>query len=204
VSKVRIAAIVEGHGEIESVPLLLRRIAAEVDPALVVEVVGPIRIPADRLRKAGEMERAVEFAARRLGEGGGIFVLLDCDWEGSCPKTDAPALLARARTARSDLPVALVLAYKEFEAWFIAACESLRGKRGLANDMAPEPKPEEIRGAKEWLSRQMPPNMRYSESLDQVALTAVFDMQAAKRASSFDKCYREVVSLLSQLQTRIN
>ena len=97
-----------------------------------------------------------------------------------------------------------MLAYQEFEAWFIAAFDSLRGKYGLANDMPSEPEPEGIRGAKEWLSRHMPQNMRYSETIHQVALTAVFDMQAAKRASSFDKCYREVASLLSQLQTRIN
>ena len=29
----RIACIVEGHGEVEAVPILIRRIAATIDPA---------------------------------------------------------------------------------------------------------------------------------------------------------------------------
>ena len=40
----------------------------------------------------------------------------------------------------------------------------------------------------------------YSESSDQPALTAIFDMNAARRADSFDKCYREIVRLLNLLR----
>jgi hypothetical protein len=47
----------------------------------------------------------------------------------------------------------------------------------------------------------MPRNRRYAETTDQAALTSVFDMQAARRADSFDKCYREIVRLLSVLKT---
>ena len=97
------------------------------------------------------------------------------------------------------MQISVVLAKKEFEAWFIAAAESLRGQCGLSQELVADPDPESIRGAKEWLSRQMPRNRRYAETTDQPALTAIFDLQAARRADSFDKCYREIVRLLTVL-----
>lgn len=194
----RIACIVEGHGECEAVPILIRRIAHGLDPALAPVVHPVIRVPASRLLKRGEIERAVVLAARKLASRGGILVLLDCD--DGCPADDGPALLQRASRTRSDLPVSVVLAKREFEAWFLAAAESLRGQRGLPTDLTGPPEPEAIRGAKEWLEHQMPRGQGYMESLDQPALTAVFDLGAARRADSFDKCYREVVRLLNRLR----
>lgn len=199
-SQVRLAAIVEGHGEVEAVPILIRRIAGEFDPATVVNVDPVLRVPASCLRKNRELERQVERAARKMQGRGGILILIDCDWDGGCPAEEGPALVGRARSARSDIPVSVVLAKKEYEAWFIAASESLRGQRGLPQDLSPDPLPEDIRGAKEWLSHRMPKGRRYSESTDQPALTAVFDMNMAKRVDSFDKCYREIVGLLKCLQ----
>lgn len=203
-SRVRIAPIVEGHGEVQAVPMLIRRIAVEVDPVLTAAIEPPIRVPANRLRKLGELERTVELAARKLGGAGGILILVDCDWDNGCPKWDGPVLLQRAQSARPDMPISLVLAYREYEAWFIAAAESIRGRRGLANTVEVVADPEGIRGAKEWLSSRMPPNRPYAETTDQPALTQWFDMQAARRANSSDKCYREIVGLLNKLRTEIH
>lgn len=198
---VRLAAIVEGHGECEAVPILVRRIAQTLDPALAPLVHPVIRVPASRLVKQGEIERAIELAARKNAGQGGILVLLDCDDGRPCQ--DGPALLKRAVKARSDLPISVVLAKREFEAWFLAAAESLRGRRGLPADLIGPENPEDIRGAKEWLTGKMPQGQSYAESSDQPALTEVFDMNAARRADSFDKCYREVVRLLNQLREAI-
>ena len=89
--KVRIAVIVEGHGEVEAVPILIRRIAQTIKSDVVPEVLTPLRIPADRLIKQGELERSVDLAARKIGGNGGIIVLIDlCDWEGCCPAEDGP------------------------------------------------------------------------------------------------------------------
>ena len=41
----RLVAIVEGHGEVEAVPLLIRRIGQEVSPLSTPDVVKPIRVP---------------------------------------------------------------------------------------------------------------------------------------------------------------
>lgn len=196
---VRIAAIVEGHGECEAVPVLIRRIASNIDPGFVPSVLSPLRIPASRLKMPAEIERAVEFAARKLQGPGGIVVILDCDWHDGCPAKDGPELLARAAGVRSDLPVAVILAKKEFESWFLAAAESLRGIRGLPADLMPPANPENIRGAKEWLIRKMQPRV-YSETEDQAAFTALFDLAIARRADSFDKCYRDIERILRVLR----
>jgi len=197
--EVRIAAIVEGHGECEAVPILIRRIAQAIDPGFVPKVLPPLRVPASRLMKEGEMERSVELAARKLQGQGGILMVLDCDWDNGCPASDGPTLLKQAMVVRGDLPIAVILAKREFEAWFLAATESLRGKHGLPNDLEPPAEPEDIRGAKEWLSDKMSPGRSYAETTDQPAFTAMFDMSTARRADSFDKCYRAIETMLKQL-----
>ncbi len=69
--------------------------------------------------KANEVERAVEFAARRMEPPRAILILIDAD--DDCPAQVGPELLHRATVARSDVPLGVVLAKREFEAWFLAA-----------------------------------------------------------------------------------
>lgn len=196
----QIACIVEGHGEVQAAPVLVRRIAALLDPGLTVTVLPPLRVPRMKLVKVGECERAVEFSARRTGGQGGILILVDA--EDDCPAELGPQLLERARTTRSDLPIAVVLAKREFEAWFIAAAQSLRGKRGLAAELSAPPDPEAIRGAKEWLSNRMTGGLRYRETLDQPALTSAFDLTVAQSADSFSECLRDVSALINAVRQR--
>jgi hypothetical protein len=169
-----------------------------LDPSLILDELPVIRLPASKLLREGEMERSIELAARKTRGQGGILILLDCD--DGCPAEDGPALLQRALKARSDLPISVVLAKREFEAWFLASAESLRGHRSLSFRLATPEDPEEIRGAKEWLTDRMPAGRSYSESSDQPALAAVFDMESARRANSFDKCYREIVRLIERVR----
>jgi len=131
----RIACVVEGHGDVNAVPTVIRRVAQEVEPATSVVIPHPIRIPKGKLLRPGELERAVQLAAMQAGERGGILILIDAD--DDCPAQLAPALLARARTARGDVPLAVVLPKSEFESWFLAAAESLRGHHGLPADLQP-------------------------------------------------------------------
>lgn len=197
-TEVKIAAIVEGHGECEAVPILIRKIAQDIAPDFVPKVLSPFRVPASRLSKEGELERTIILAANKLQGRGGIVVINDCD--DGCPAEDGPALLKRAKTARNDLPISVILAKKEFEAWFLAAATSLQGERGLPNNLVPPKDPESIRGAKEWLSDRMPPSKSYTETTDQAAFTAMFDMKAARTADSFDKCYRDIRHMLEILR----
>jgi len=189
----RIACIVEGYGEVEALPLLIRRIGSCCDPPTYPDVPRPIRIPASKLRKSEELARAVQLAASIAGAGGSVLVLLDAD--DDCPAEVGPAMLEEVGR-RADVTVSVVLAKCEFEAWFLAAAESLRGERGLGGDLVSPGDPEAIRGAKEWLRDKMTGGATYSETLDQPAFTARFDLDAARRADSFDKCFREIRQLL--------
>ena len=192
----RIATIVEGHGEVEAVPILLRRIAERVVPGIALEVPRPIRVKRHQILKVEELERAVALAAGRAGPNGGILVLLDAD--DDCPAELASRLLRRARQSRPDRPIRVVLAKAEYESWFLAAAASLAGHRGIDEAASPPADSEAIRNAKGWLSACMPPGRRYRETLHQAALTARFDVDAARAAPSFDKMWRDLASLLGE------
>ena len=193
-----LSCIVEGHGDVSAVPILVRQIAQAWDSTSNVHVGPCLRVPRYRLVKDGELERAIELAARKMQSKGAILVLVDSD--DDCPAQLGPELLRRAQKQRATSPIAVVLAKFEFENWFLAAAESLRGKRGLPHDLQEPAEPEGIRGAKEWLSAQMPPGRSYREILDQPALTAALDLNSARRARSFDKCYRDITSLLDRVK----
>jgi hypothetical protein len=189
-----IACVVEGHGDRQAVPVLIRRIAAEICGVHDVQVQPPLRIPRDRLIKPGEIERAVTLAAARVAPDGGILVVIDAD--DDCPAELGPSLLRRARTARSDVDIAVVVAKREYESWLIAAAPSLAGARGLPPELETPGDPEGVRGAKEWLRRRMGPGRTYSETTDQAALTARLDLDAARASRSFRRCIREVMRLV--------
>ena len=195
---VKIGCLVEGESEVKTVPLLIRRIAAHLYPELQVVVPPPIRRPRNKVVKENELERAVEFVAQQIGGQGAILIIFDSD--DDCPAELGPVLLDRATQARSDLPIAVVLAKHEFETWFLATAESLRGQKGLGNNIHPPNDPEAIRDAKGWLSQRMGNNRKYRETRDQPALAARFDIERARQADSFDKCYRDIVRLLHELR----
>ena len=193
----KIGCIVEGDGEVKAVPVLIRRIAWDLYPDITIIVETPIRAPRYQVVKDGELERRIELAAQKIEGQGAIFIILDS--EGDCPAHLGPALLERASQTRNDIPIAVVIAKNEFEGWFLAAAESLRGKRGLKGDITSPDNPERIRDAKRWLSERME-DKTYRETIDQAALAAQFDIEQARKADSFDKCYRDIVRLLEKLQ----
>lgn len=160
-----------------------------------MNVVEIFRVGKNRLIKAGILEQYVEGAARLVRGQAGILILLDSD--DDCPAELGPQLLDRALKQRSDVPQAVVLAKREFEAWFIAAAESLRGRMDFPVDLEVPSDPERIRGAKEWLGRRWARTRPYTPSRHQAELTRIFDLDLAKSSRSFEKCYREIARLLT-------
>ncbi len=198
-----ISCVVEGHGDALAVPVLIRHLvghwqsAGEFGHVHHVDVLVTQRVHRNKVVKDGQVERAVLFAAARQGKKpGGVLVLLDAD--DDCPATLGPEILQRARLARDDVPVAVVLANREYEAWFLASTSSMAGRRGLSVALEPPVDPEAVQGAKEWLADRMPSGRAYSETVDQPALSACIDIPTARRHSrSFDKLCREVERLLA-------
>lgn len=187
-----IAPIVEGHGEIEAVPVLLRRIFIEMLGSPEVDVLRPIRIPRSKLVRHADLLRAISLADLKLKDVSAqhrlILVLFDADDDLPCRL--APDLLQRITTDRPELDVTLVLATPEYETWFVAAAESLTDYLDLkANDIPDDP--EVIRAKKAWLQHHF--RGRYTETIEQPALTARMDLQKCRsRSASFDKLCREL------------
>ena len=193
--RTKIAALVEGDGEVEAVPVLIRRMAEALGFPGGVHVLRPIRVPASRLLRANELERYIDLAVCKLDGVGGILLLLDS--EDECPAVRGPRLKERMAACRTGLPVGVVLAHREFESWFIGAESSIRGRRGFPKSMSTHPSPESIRGCKEWLSEQLPRGRVYSPVEDKPALAAVFDMnESEKHCPSFGKFRRELAGIL--------
>jgi hypothetical protein len=188
--------IIEGQGDEQAVPLLVRRVQQALRPDISLNVAARIRVRRQKIVKPRELERAVELAARKLTAPRAILILMDAEDDPPCIL--GPELLHRARDARSDVPIGVVLANREFETWFLAAIESLCGHRGLAGDLSPIPNLESIRDAKGKLTSLMSGSRVYSPIPDQPALAAGFDMDLARgRSDSFDKCWREIERLLA-------
>jgi hypothetical protein len=191
---VRVASIVEGHGDRSALPKLLHRLASDFPAVTLLTPRQPWRSPRGSLIASGGIEREVE-SNSWVGPDGGILILLDAD--DDCPAELGPELQARARSARPDRRVTVVLAKYEFEAWFLAAADSLAGRFGFSADMKAPADPEGIRGAKAWLSRHRSDSEPYKETADQARLAAAFDIkQAREHSPSFDKFCREVEMLL--------
>jgi hypothetical protein len=147
-----------------------------------------------RVVKDGEIERAVCLLGTRVGDNGAILVLLDAD--DACAATLGPTLLARARAARPDRRIGVVLAVREYEAWLLASIESLGGARGLPKDAIFGGAVENMSSPKAKLDAMLPHG--YAETTDQAALTARIDVATARaRSPSFDKLVREVEKLAS-------
>jgi hypothetical protein len=188
----KIIPIVEGHGEVDAVPVLLRRIAERLN-VYDAQVGKPIRCHRYKLVKPGELERAVNLAVLKGGAEGRVLLLIDA--ETDCPAELGPKLLARAKAAHADISIGVVLAKQEFEAWFLGSLESLRAEYGIPPGKGVHRGPEDIPGAKEHLRDLL--GVPYSESIDQPAMAARFDMDAARESCpSFDKCWRVVQALL--------
>ena len=186
-----IASIVEGDSEVAALPILLRRVGAWLSPEKdFIDIPTPIRVRRDRfLNREDEFRRMLLLAAAKCGEFGWILVLLDAD--DDCPAKLGVQVLERARSIVPHRRVSVVLANREYEAWFLASAESLHGRRGFVFDSPKNFDAELPRDAKGWLGERMASGT-YRQTTDQAAFSALMDLQQAnERSRSFRKLCSE-------------
>ena len=189
----KIQPIVEGHGEVEAVPILLRRLLAEAQ-AWGIQAGKSIRRTRDQLVHEPELERSVHIALEQP-DCGAILILFDGD--DDCPAELGPRLQRVASQAARGTPCEVVMAHREYEAWFLAGFDSLRGHKMIHDHAEPPQDPERPRDAKRRFERMMRPRMSYVERVDQPKFTARFDLPGARRRSrSFRKLTKSFGSLL--------
>jgi len=182
-----IASIVEGDGEVNALRVLLPRLGQWRTPEVSVNILPPIRVRKDRfLNKLDQFSRYLQLAAAKCGNTGWILILLDAD--DDCPATKGLEIAEQARKIIPHKRVAVILANREYEAWFIASAASLNGYRGFVS--RPEDdviEAEAPRDAKGWLRERMA-GRAYGETTDQPAFSARFDLaKAYERSRSFRK-----------------
>jgi len=193
VKRLTVLPIVEGHGEYESIRILLTRIWTELLAGEYLEVLRPIRQSRSKLIREAELGRAVSFAMLKLGElegPGMVLVLLDADKDPLCEL--GPQLLGFAQKVRPDADVAVVLAKVKYETWLVAGVESLgRYLKLESGDQVPED-PEGEKSGIGWIERRFR-RPKYSKTVDQPGMTAALDLELCRRRSpSFDKLCREL------------
>lgn len=188
----RVACIVEGAGEVAALPILLRRLGEWKTPGNYPEFVTPIRVHRDRfLNREEEFKRHLLLAAGKCGDDGWILILLDAD--DACPADLGKVIFDRAQAYAAHRQMSVVLANREYEAWYIAAAASLHGHRGFEFDSASMVDPELPRDAKGWIRERMLGGT-YGETTDQPAFSALIDLQQAHdRSRSFRKLCTEWV-----------
>lgn len=188
----KIYPVVEGQGEVSAMPVLLRRLRDQAQ-SWQIECGQAIRQPRSQLVKKDSLQRAVRIASLQE-ECSGILIVIDAD--DDCPRHLAPLLHRWAMEAAGAIPCAVVIANREFEAWFIASMESLRGRRRILPDAVSHQDPETPRNAKGEVERRMHPGASYSPTADQASLTEAFDMRSAYRAC---RSFRKLVSAFGAL-----
>lgn len=191
----RLICAVEGEGDEKALPKLIFKVV----PRGTV-IVDPRSVKRDRFMKPGEMERWVKLALMEP-DCAAILVLLDADGDEDCPAKMGPELLERLKNVASHKECRVVFARHEFETWFIAGIESLRGLCGLRSDLACPADPEGVRGAKEWLGENMEGNLKYTPTEQQARFTSKLDIALARsRSKSLRKFLRDMESLAKVLQ----
>ncbi|MFN8635074.1 MAG: DUF4276 family protein [Chloroflexota bacterium] len=202
----RIVSIVEGRGEstFNAVPILIRRIAQEI--GCYVDSYRTVRTRRDTFpRSSSERERALRLARADADPNGAILVLLDSDGEPPCVNRAhrsslcllGPELLRAVSPLASGLPIAVVMAEREFEAWFVAAAESLVFSGDLRSGTTAPVNPDVLHDPKGWLSERMRSRPQYRPAADQARLTEHFSLQMARDNSpSFDSAYQEIERLI--------
>jgi hypothetical protein len=135
--------------------------------------------------------------ARHRDDCAAVLVIFDSDDDAACEL--GPSLARIAENIGLNVPTCVVLAVREIESWLIAGAISLRGYRGVPEDLSPPENVETIRGAKEWLDQRLPRG--YKPTIDLQPLILRFDYEAARVVSpSLDKFLRDVQSLLDRLR----
>lgn len=192
-----IQPIVEGHGDVEAFPILLRRLLVEAGRS-IVGVGHPIRRRRHELARESDLQKAVRLAILQQNCRA---VLILFDGDSDCPATLGPQVREWALASAGNVPCEVVIAHREYEAWFLAAIESLRGHRDIRGDAESHPSPEGPRGAKEQLEARMRPDRSYMERMHQPAFSSIFSMNDAyRRSRSFRKLTGSLGALLSSLQ----
>lgn len=183
----KIAAIVEGYGDLASIPTLLSKIGNHFGQRIVAP--NPIRAGEwPRIRRAGELERLLELAYSRNYDQ--ILIIVDLD-DGcvAAESEDARRRVEKWKNQR-EVVVSVVFVLREYEALFLCNTEMFSVEADDAVNTAMDS--EKFRDAKRKIKEIS--GKRYKETRDQLIYTQQLDMRILyERSRSFRKLSKEIL-----------
>jgi hypothetical protein len=178
-----LATIVEGHGDVAAVPVLLRRLRPDwVYTKPIRQNRAQLIDSESKLARSDVMLRNIRLATSAVAEHsdrGGILLIYDAD--DDCAVSLGKSLRKEA-SRHTSLPCEAVLAVREYEAWLLA---------GQCIDWRDDP--ERPRDAKSKLSASLGV---YRETVDQPKLTAALNIASASEGS---RSFRQLLTALDRL-----
>jgi hypothetical protein len=196
-----IVAIVEGPGEVEALPILLRRIF-EQKQIYQISIQKPINAHGlGNLTTPGGLERFLA-VAEGSSSCDAILVLVDADI--NCAKNLALELANRSRVHNPHIATAVVAAKYRYESWFIYSLESLCGKRGFQTNLPIIDDPETMPNPKKFLTNNKTQGRIYRETTDQAPMSNLIDLNLVmQRSRSFCRLMHAVDELIGCITSGI-
>lgn len=193
--------LVEGDGDREAVPVLVRRIVQATGTYSINPASNPIRCgDLPKISRPGELEKFATYACRR-SDGDSVLLVVDC--EDDCPREVVESFEKRLTeiAERFQKKVATALMYREFESILLHDIPGLAQRYPeLGWDLSRHRADQDwsaLRGAKEYLSGLMS-GYTYKPTRDQAAFTAAIELDRIR-----DQC-RPVEHLFSTLNWLIS
>ena len=122
-----IVPIVDGPGDVDAAPILLRKILYERMNCYDIGVAKPKRAGGrSALDRAGGIEAFIEYAS---GTPDCEAILILADSDNVCGPEWTQGICARCKLRGLSVPIAVVCAVREYEAWFLARLNSIVGNR---------------------------------------------------------------------------
>ena len=185
-----IQPIVEGPGDISAVPILIRRICYELECCLTATVAAPMKVSRSKMVQESHFRHYVRIAN---SQPGCKLILFFIDADDDCPKSlsdlTRPWIAGESLTAICEI----IVIPREYECWFIAALESLRGVHGIIQEATSHNYPEAVRNPKAILTDWMEGSSAYHETADQPAFTEKIDLRTIhERCSAFRRLVSKI------------
>lgn len=200
---IRILPIVEGHGEVGSVPMLLKRLAV-YNGGICVRIYKPIRGKSSGMLKKDSngnfgIETQINMALHVREDFDVLFIFIDAD---VLPSPICEFFPKFYKFCIDKVPVGkkicIVFPNKEFEAWFLGSMTSLAGNLNVPPSVPTIQDPESIRGAKERF-RNITHNKIYDSFKDQVKFIPYLDFGLLEQnCRSFKKLNTEFRKILTR------
>ena len=198
-----IVPVVEGPGDLLATPILLRKILYDQCNRFDIGVGRPKKANG-KGNLTRDLERFLKYAALHP-DCAGILVLIDSD--NDCPVELAQDYCARARQTGLSVPIVVVCAVREYEAWLIASLDSIKdnprgGSPIISAEASYSGDVESMSDAKDWLGDQMPSGRAYRETTDQASLTNLIDISlAASNSRSFVRLCHAVDEMVAAIDS---